>query len=89
MVMMGNRILERKEVNGFCEYIDFVRSWFGKNWTYDPLSREHLKEIHGMPESYPAVVWVEEIEADDWGPRHIRVIKFIDKENVNIERCVE
>jgi len=79
-------VLERKKVNSLSEYIDFIRSWFGNNWTLNNVP--HLKTIHGIPNSYPAIVWIEEVYDNEalWGDGYSNEVHIIDKQNLIIER---
>lgn len=53
-------ILERKEVYNLNEYIQFICSWWGKEWEKEDIDNKELKKTHGIPNSYPAIVWIEE-----------------------------
>jgi hypothetical protein len=77
-------VLERKIVNNFSEYLKFIQDWFGNNW--EELDLTPLKEAHGIPNSYPAIVWIEETYDSDstWGSGYSDCVHIIDKENVTI-----
>jgi hypothetical protein len=81
-----SNILERKIILNIEEYVDFVRSYFGKLWTMDGL--DDLKRVHDIPSSFPAIVWIEKIHDPDgcFADNCRNHIKFIDRENVIIPR---